>query len=116
MWKSGVINILPLIYIKLCEAPDYPKHRVPLPVTILISTQCALWPVNAVDYYLTFTKLVGEHAFLFFVHRGRHEHSDYSKEDVSVYARDTRAEVWGRKENSTINYFGFSVKGEEFLG
>ena len=54
--------------------------------------------------------------FLFFVHRGRHEHSDYSKEDVSVYARDTRAEVWGRKENSTINYFGFSVKGEEFLG
>ena len=51
------------MYIKLCEGPDYPKHRMPLPATILISTQCALWSVNAVDYDLTFTKLVGEHAF-----------------------------------------------------
>lgn len=61
--QSGVINILPLIYIKLREGPDYPNHKVPLPVTILISTQCALWSVNAVGYDLTFTKLVGEHAF-----------------------------------------------------
>lgn len=44
--QFGVINILPLIYIKLREGPDYPNHKVPLPVTILISTQCALWSVN----------------------------------------------------------------------
>ena len=72
--------------------------------------------MTAVGYDLTLVELGGEQCSLFFfVHGGRggvveHKHSDYSKEGVSVYSGDTRAQVCDRKENSTINYFGFSVK------